>query len=467
MLYRHILLLFVMAAICGLTGCAAKAFEDPIPVMGDRRHPLDVRQSAAAQAKERFGDSPRYAEALHRLVWDRGHPTVLRKYAVDELVRIDPEAFRAVLARRIILLDDWDTVSHVLDVVLARQWHDMTAPIVRHYARPVQGINDQDRVERAALRKLHPNRSVEQVVFEVFIDGSQSTSYIEQVAAWELLVRISAPDELMQLLASAPDVTPLIVDLKAGARDLSVLPLNREGALWLAHLRSPPQRGFYEAAMSAVARLSPHQRQGLELRHLPVVLLLDSATLAQDRQALYQRLQDELQRREHHTTGPRFDGPMHDYPQYLQHWNNELVWADLAGMLLILEALQQRQVVAQLFAQADEDLADTSTEYGGVLRHEGGRYVAELHKPTVRHHDRKFIPTDRMIERMYTSVAHYHFHAQKYGNSSFAGPGRGDLDLAGRLNFNGLVFTFINRNKINVDFYRSRGIIVDLGVIER
>jgi hypothetical protein len=64
-------------------------------------------------------------------------------------------------------------------------------------------------------------------------------------------------------------------------------------------------------------------------------------------------------------------------------------------------------------------------------------------------------------------LAHYHFHAQEYKNSEFAGPGKGDIDTADRLDFNFLVFTFIDEKTLNVDFYQPGGVVVDLGTIKR
>jgi hypothetical protein len=85
----------------------------------------------------------------------------------------------------------------------------------------------------------------------------------------------------------------------------------------------------------------------------------------------------------------------------------------------------------------------------------------------MRAHDLKFLAPQALIDRVYTGLAHYHFHAQEYKNTNHAGPGIGDMEFAKRLNFNCLVFTFVERDRLNVDYYQPNGAVVDLGTLER
>ena len=72
-----------------------------------------------------------------------------------------------------------------------------------------------------------------------------------------------------------------------------------------------------------------------------------------------------------------------------------------------------------------------------------------------------------MIVHLFTGVAHYHFHAQDHRNTANAGPGGGDLDNADSWNLNFLVFTFVDRHHLNVDYYQSGRAVVDLGTLQR
>ena len=60
-----------------------------------------------------------------------------------------------------------------------------------------------------------------------------------------------------------------------------------------------------------------------------------------------------------------------------------------------------------------------------------------------------------------------HFHAQRHRNGNHAGPGLGDLNYAQNTRTNNLVFTFVDKDTMNVDYYRHGKVIVDLGTIKR
>lgn len=454
-------------ALLTLSACAAPRYDDPIPVMTNRELSPDRRMEAARQAEARFPNDPRRISALNSLLWDRGFPHEHRRYAFDQLVAIDEAGFRPVLARRIVLIENPETVQYIYDQIVARGWGEFTPVLVRQWCRPVKGVMDAERSEKQALEKLNPGKTAGQVVLEVFADADDSIPVDQQAAAWELLCRITPPGELMSKLAAAPDSTPMVIDLKACASELHTLPRNREGVLWLGYLRDPARKPEWEAYRSASGRLSDHQREGLELRHLPVLPLLDDATLSADRATLLQQVGSVINAAEHHLEGPTYDGPMNDWPQRFNDWSDQLSWADLATLRLLMRAVADRSVASSLFTQADQDKTDTSTEHGGVIDHAGNGFVATAHPPAIRRHDLKYYPPQAMIEQLYTGLAHYHFHAQEYRNSRYAGPGLGDKENADRLPLNFLVLTFIDRDTLNVDFYRRGGVVLDLGVIRR
>jgi hypothetical protein len=471
-----------------LAGCAgSRVYEDPVPVMVNRQAELDDRKSAMTQAEQRFADDPRRIKNLYRLVFEPGQPSELRLLAVDQLVKHDEAGFRTAIARDITRIGDWPTLRRVFELGVQRHWPDFTPVVVRNWARPAHGENDDDRLERRIIQELHPGQPVEAVVFDVFARQDKSIDIHEQVAAWELLNRIAPPRQLMADLAKAPDTTPLVVDLKACAADLHVVPANNEGVRWLFYLREPARKAFWDKAKARVAQLNDAQRDGLELRHLAVLTKLDPSVLAMDRNAMLARVAERLRDAEQHLTGPTYDGPMRDHPQLLHSSADKLAWADLATIDLLLGLLHDRAAIAALFRQADADVADTSTEYGGVIDYEpeaagaaasaavppsggasgGGGFTVTPFEPLVRVHDLKYLPPPDMIERMYTAVAHYHFHAQSHKNSDYAGPGLGDLKMADRLRPNALVFTFIDDNRLNVDYYQPGFIVVDLGTVHR
>ena len=71
------------------------------------------------------------------------------------------------------------------------------------------------------------------------------------------------------------------------------------------------------------------------------------------------------------------------------------------------------------------------------------------------------------MDALYTSLFHFHLHVQRYRNTDYAGPGYGDVNFADNSRANCLLFTFVNRDTLNVDYYRHGRVQVDLGVIKR
>ena len=125
-------------------------------------------------------------------------------------------------------------------------------------------------------------------------------------------------------------------------------------------------------------------------------------------------------------------------------------------------------IVEHLFDYADRDHDDESCEYGGVIGlDEQGRFELLEFPPRYRTADNRFDASQAMMDAGYTAVFHFHNHAQEYRNTRHAGPGIGDLNYADNTRPNCLVFTFVTKDTLNVDFYRHSRVIVDLGEIKR
>ena len=459
----------LVLVICTLAlGCTSThVLEDPIATMTDREAWFEKRRDAMTQARREMPNDPRRITALEQILWQPGYPAWQRREAVEDLVEHDASAFRHSLARRIVLLNDWKTLKYILRLAVDGNWADTTPAIVRNYARRAKNIADADRPERRALEKLNPGKSAEQVVFDVFASADDSTSFRQQVAAWELLARLMKPGKLIKQLEIAPSRSPLVIDLKHAAAHLGVLPTAREGVIWLQHWGDPARTALYEAAAAAAAKLDNAQRRSLELRHLPVLMRLESSDFDLTRTQLVTQIHRAAQSANRYMIGPTYDGGARDWPQRFTAWSDQMSWGDLITLRVVMRAMRDRDLVATFFAQADRDRDDKSTEYGGVLDVVDDRFVAMQYEPFIRKHDLKFIPSQKMIDRLYTAIAHYHFHAQRYKNKRYAGPGFGDLKLADRLPFNYVVFTFIDRDRLNVDYYQRGRIVVDLGTIQR
>lgn len=459
---------FLLLTTLVFGGCAAsRVYENPAGYMMNSQADPDAKLQAARQGAQRTPDDPEYRQALNAWVYDRGYTDEMRRFAIDQLVKTDEARFKQELARRIVLIQNMQTLEYLLDLAVRRQWRDLTPAIVRNYSRRAQGMSDQDRPERKAIQALNPGHSVEDVVFNVFMQQDGTSNSQEQAAAWELLYRLMPTQELLELLSVAKATSPMVQDLKIAAVELGTLPKNRDGVLWLMTLRQPENVHLWNQAKSRIDRLSLSQRQGLQVRHIPI-LAGDVAAkrLEADHPQLARQLAQRLADADHYLKAPTHDGQSSEYPQTLAHWVDRLVWADLLTIHQLLDGLSDQAMVQSLFEQADADRLDETTELGGVMD-ACPQWQAILFKPEIRRHDRKFVPSAAMLQRLHTGLAHYHFHAQQYRNRDYAGPGRGDLESADHLQANCLVFTFIDQDRLNVDYYQPGGVAIDLGVIHR
>lgn len=469
-LLQRLLLILGLSLAPHLSGCASTParVSDPIAVMLQKDETLSTRMRAAKQAQKEMPDDPGRIAALQTLVWEFGHPQELRHYAIDQLIAYDEDAFRQQMHRRIVQVNNWGTIEYLFKVAKERGWGDSFTPtIVRQYARHVTGMKEEDRPERKMLKEMHPDQSVEQTVFNVFIQAGKEDKIISQADAWDLLGRICTKQQMLDYLDKAPANTAMVTDLKAAAKDLNVIAFNKEGNLWLSYLRKPAMRVYWDKLADIVTTLSPTQKKDLKLRHLAALYAASPETLHSSRIDLISRINSYINSQKHYLKGATYDGGDADHPQEFSQWVSKLTWPDLLVINQLIIALQQHTVTGNLFAWADQDHTDTSTEYGGTIRKDVGVYDSKLYKPRIRRHDRIFYPTPAMYDDLYTALAHYHFHAQEYHNRDYAGPGLGDLKFAKLNQFSCLVFTFIDHNNMNVDYYQEGNIVVDLGTIVR
>jgi hypothetical protein len=458
------LMLCFLASGCG----ASKEFADPIKVMLDRSHAPNWRVDAAKQAEAKFPRDPARIDALNHLLWDRGQHESLRIYAIDQFVQIDEADLQKKLERRIVLIPPGPTIEHLYKVALERKWKNFSPTVVKRWAVPVRGIADKERPDRKMLAKLNPGKDLTQVVFNVFSLPPDQISSIQRAAAWSLLNRLATKQQVLAYLAKAPDASALVIYLKAAAKDLHIIPRNQEGVRWLYHLKDPASKDYWNNAKSIVAKLSPDKREGLALRHIAILAHANDATLAMSKSKIASSFKANDAAQKHYMTAPVFDDGSGAHPQRLYSWTKKLTWADYVTMTTLWQAVSDPKVKAALFAQADADQLFDHAEYGGVIDKSEGQFVAKPYTPILRlSHNRKFVPSNEMVEHCYTALAHYHFHAQEYENKRYAGPGFGDRDTAGRMTFNFLVFTFIDKDRLNVDYYREDGVAVDLGTIAR
>jgi len=463
----------LLGLLFGLPGCGPKAYDDPLGKMMDKGDAAERRLAAAEQAEREFPDDPERLNALKQLVVAFGHPDAMRIYAIDALIRHNETEAKAYLRTALPRMNSWPAMQHLLDTAVERDWVDFTPALVRNYARPAYVYRDHERPEIAALQALNPGQSIYDIAFAVLTD-EPNADVRERAAAWALLNRLTADRAALLARLAEADVPddPLVMDLRAAAADLHVTADSLETVTWLQMLRSPLYAGFWQRAERAVATLDEHQRRGLALRHLGLIVQMHESgdpALRRSRDELLDELTRFVDRQRHYLKSADYDGHNDDHPQRLAQWADELTWADLLVMHRLTRLMADRRVVAAWFAQADEDHDDASTEYGGLLEWDAaGELRPVRYKPMLRRHDRAYYAPKSLTLNGYAAFGHYHFHAQRHNNARYAGPGRGDLDrIADAHRYSAVVLTFIDENALNVDYYRRGDVVVDLGTIVR
>lgn len=447
---------------------------DPISTLKNPAASGRQQQAALASLQRNPAEDPATNQALASVVSSDKHTPDIRVASLNELAERDLPALKTAIRRSLPRSTSWAWITRASQIIAERGWIDLTPALVSSLARPVmQPKDDFDRPEFIALVKLHGSSNIADVVYNTFVDSNSISEQGLRARCWDLLHRLGQRDRLIALLSSGelPPKDALLADLRASATELGIIPHNREEILWLRKLREPARADFWSRAVSAVAALPKQRRAELEMRDLPIIVsasLYDPDLLRTPAGTLYDRVDTYLTNQSHHVQASNFDGFAGNSRQSLAEHQEQLTWGDLAAMLIAVRAIQVPEVVAHVFNYAERDRADKTTEYGGIISLDSrDRFAIREFIPVIRQHDQRFEAPQKMLDVAYTSIFHFHLHAQNHRNSAYAGPGYGDINYANNTRANCLVFTFMNPNTMNVDYYRHDGLVIDLGEIKR
>ena len=468
-----ILVLLAAWSFISLAACETTV-TNPRTTLADR----DRHDNSHLKSIEMLSLDPQLDETdlklIEGVVWRPRYSQRVRRAALDVLWRSDPERTIVLLRRQLPRMTDWPWLTEVCDWIADRNIVQLDPALVSSWGRP-RSIRtpESERPECIALVQMHGNDHVADLVFELFLSSKLPSQRGLRQRCWDLLHRIGERDRLIALASNSSPAEDdvLLIDLHQAASVFGMVPTNREEIIWLQKIRMPERQAFWDEAAVAVQEVPAERRSSLEMRDISVVVAAvrhRPELLTTSRQKLMQQTERVLQpRRHYHETHPGLPGS-NDARERLRTHTSKLTWGDLAAMQLALEAMRFPQVRSHLFDYADRDHLDESTEYGGIISlDEAGRFEVLEFLPRERTHDLRFNAPQTMFDSGYTSLFHFHYHVRDYRNADHAGPGLGDMNYADNTRANCLVFSFINRNMLNVDFYRHDGVIVDLGTIDR
>ncbi len=467
-------LLATSTIVATLIGCAATPAGDPLASL-DRTDLTPARQIAAMQVLDADPNFPPYLKALRRMIVQPGFSLELRHEAWDRLVKHDVAGLKSALELNLprMLIYEWR--REICKRIGVLEWKDLTPTLVRAWAVivPVYGSNLFERPEYFALVALWGKDRVPQVLYEMLLKSDPIKEANLRSRCWELLLATGERARILALLAdvNSASTDSFILDMRRCATDLGIIPRNREEILWMRALRMPNKRAFWDAARAAVEKLRPEVRESLEPRDLAIVVAaaaFQPDLLSSSRDELFARVTAALSQEKVRRYGASFEGYGTQLPETPRAHSAELTWGDCAAILVAITALDQPAIRAHLFDIADRDQADRVTEYGGLLRLDAqGRYELVECAPQSRGSDVRFEASQQMFDAGYDALFHFHNHAQAFDNQRYAGPHFGDFGYADSTGVNALVFTFINRNTLNADFYRRGQVVIDLGTVDR
>jgi hypothetical protein len=506
------------AQLLAIASCSSAGSDaSPEKVASDLKN-KDLQQNQRMQAMEEMwragkDDPARIAstrEGLKEIIWKGGAPVQLRQRALALLLS-DESAdgladTRNMLRLRLPTEGAWPMVVDISNAVTTRSadpaWRELTAALVRSYARKVPIPPDPDRPEREALLALYPGQDLNKTVYEVFVRPENNGApkrpddFAEKArqAAWDLLGRLD-PDGSARthMIAQETREEPVLKDLARAARELGVTPITGSELAWLRDIlstRDAKNAAWWEQTTAALRSLNDDQRRGLSMRHLEPIRFASTqrqAWLSASSDSLYSELSSRLQGRkvwlkpEDSTASTSWGGAGGARArETLADWRDRLSFGDLLSILLIDDALHQPGMNAEFFKQVRDDRADSSTEYGGALfardqpptttttnTDQSGTFVVRLFppRPAQRVNDRTFVASEEMFRQSGRSIAHYHFHVQTDNNAEYAGPGRGDLEYAQTHGRNCVVLTSVRSGILNADFYIRDNLMIDLGEV--
>ncbi|MSR44059.1 MAG: hypothetical protein EXS15_01700 [Phycisphaerales bacterium] len=466
--------LWTVAVVILSCGCAATPAGDPLQSLS-RTDLVPARQIAAMRLLDADPSSAEYLKALRKMIVQPGFSLELRNEAWERLLKSDPVGLRTSLELNLprMMIYEW---RREVCVRLGRLgWKDMTPTLVRAWAVPVIAYGNDlwQRPEYDALVALWGKERVPQVLYELFLKSDPIKEANLRSRCWELLLATGQRDRILALLADEQTATTdsFILDMRRSASDLGIIPRNREEILWIRALRTPAHRALWDAARAGVAQLPADVRASLEPRDIAIIVAAAKYSphlLGRSRDDLFAEVSTRLRSEGTRRYSASFEGYGTQLAETPRAHESEMRWGDCAAVLIALSALEEGTIRSHLFDIADRDQSDRLTEYGGLLRlDEHGRYELVEFSPQSRGSDVRYEASQKMFDAGYDALFHFHNHAQAYDNQRYAGPHLGDFHYADNTGVNALVFTFVDHNTLNADFYRHGQVVIDLGTVKR
>lgn len=476
-----------LATCLVVAACSTAPPADPVQALETTGERAPNHLAAVEALSKQDPLSKSASNALKRTLNGSGYNNDVRKAAFNVLAEKDRKVLEDALAVSIVRMENYEFRRWIIEQIGKRDMKDFTVVLLNSWIQPLPhwGMDDRERPEYAAMVEMYgtahasdPSKApldtgVTDALFAVLQNSSPVTQAALRARTWELLMRLGQRERLRELVHSAalrPD-DAMLKDIKQLSDDLGILPETREELIWLGKLRMTASPAFWKMASDALKLVPEEQKRNFELRGITVAVAAAKykpELLKKTTDELYALVAAQLKSRGAGKYSPNFQGFGEGHTEMLGEQRDQICWIDLMAIVLAMDLTDQPAIRAKLFDVADRDQQDRRTEYGGVVRlSDKGEYEVVEVRPRMTGSDVRYEASQEAFDEGYTALFHFHMHAQEYENSRYAGPHLGDFAYAASSRANCLVFSFVKRDALDVDFYRHGPVVVDLGTIPR
>jgi len=401
---------------------------------------------------------------LEQLLVLPGPSDEARMAALDQLFASDPPRCIQALATALPQMESWPVLEHACTLAVRLADRRLSGPLTLSLARPATSYGRRQRPEALALEHLC-GQPLEDALLQVL---RAATGNATRTAALDMLRELQPPGTLAKELLALPESNPFLDDVRWAIGHFDYIPQGSNEALWLRQLRQPRYDQTVARAAQAHRRLAGQSDYYFAPRfvHILAHCATNEPALALTRPQLLADLAATLATLKHISREPTYPHAPDDVPDTLAANATRLSRCDLLLLRTLLRYLPDPALRQELYRQGLEDMADKTSEHGGLLqlRPDGGGIVSTIYPPLITGNDLRYVPTMHLYAQAADALAFFHFHFQQSDNQPNAGPGAGDLDSVAHNLYTGVVITAVGPGRFNVDYFNPQGAVVDLGV---
>jgi len=402
-------------------------------------------------------DVPEAYDALVGILGDSTAPPALRKDVLAFLARRRQPG----LGRYVVEALPQSTQPATRDAILTWLEENPSPPVLAELVKLWAGEAETTDMEEARYRRI-VSKITAQPWDEALLGRLNEDESFPRGSALEVLSARLSPTVLRQRVAAMTARTPAVRAMQQMIRDFNVLPATRQELLAAVIAMSDGPVKLTEAAVLADQW---RRRSGyrFNIRDLHLLGQLASDPLRDDkmsRRQLIREISREIARRCAGRDRPRErNGRLVDFDAQ----STILSMADLWNLFLINEAFRHRSTRLALALAMQDDRADQTSRWGGLISYEHGRAAPKLYVPGSKRGDDRYVPSGRFLSDAMRSMCFFVGHFRQPVEPSAAGPEPAELTMAKRLNLCGVVLTSLAGDRINATYFTPRGVEVDMG----